>query len=202
MSTAAAQARTRFDVERLTSLGERFRMWQKRQGGSYFKTPSYLWDDAFDLVPLFGPRRVARELGLSRDELLRRMNEERGPAVAAAPASKPAHHTPQPAEDASPDTEFLEVEMEWPGVAMPPPPAPQPTVAEPPAPAPPVPCEPARPTPAVTSNAAPRADATALPAEEAWLEVVAPDGAKLTLRIPVGHLMNASALVREFRSQR
>src|SRR6266576_3056119 len=130
MSTAAAQARTRFDVERLTSLGERFRMWQKRQGGSYFKTPSYLWDDAFDLVPLFGARRVARELG-------RRMNEEQGPVVAAAPASTPARDTPQAAEDASPDTEFLEVEMEWPGIAMPPTPA-QPTAAEPQVPAPPV----------------------------------------------------------------
>jgi hypothetical protein len=40
MSSAVAKALTRADVERLTSLGERFRMWQKRQGGSYFKTPS------------------------------------------------------------------------------------------------------------------------------------------------------------------
>src|SRR5687767_7479274 len=107
MSSAVAKAPTRSDVERLTSLGERFRMWQKRQGGSYFKTPSYLWDDAFEFVPIFGARHVARELGLSREELLRRMNEEQAPVVAAAPVSAPK------------DPEFLEVEMEWPGVAMP-----------------------------------------------------------------------------------
>ena len=58
MSSAVGQAPTRVDVDRLTSLGERFRAWQLRQGGSYFKTPSYLWDQAFDLVPLFGARRV------------------------------------------------------------------------------------------------------------------------------------------------
>ena len=193
MPSTVTKAPTRVDVERLTSLGEHFRVWQKRQGRSCFKMPSHLWDDAFAFVSLFGATRVAREIGVSREEILRRMNEELAPVVASAPTNIPAP---------SQAPEFLEVEMEWPGVAMPPPPAPQPTVAEPPAPAPPVPCEPARPTPAVTSNAAPRADATALPAEEAWLEVVAPDGAKLTLRIPVGHLMNASALVREFRSQR
>jgi hypothetical protein len=128
MSSAVAKAPTRADVERLSSLGERFRGWQKRQGGSYFKTPSYLWDDAFELVPFFGARHVARELGLSREELLRRMKEEQQPIVAAAPTSA------GDAQVASPDTEFLEVEMEWPGVAMPPP-APQPTVTEVQAPA-------------------------------------------------------------------
>jgi hypothetical protein len=197
MSSPVAKAPTRIDVERLTSLGELFRGWQKRQGGSYFKTPSYLWDDAFELVPIFGARHVARELGLSREVLLRRMKEEQEPVVAAVPAS--AGDAPA----ASADPEFLEIEMEWPGVAMPPP-ASQPTVAEAQALATPVSCESERPSPApaITSDTAPAPDATPLPAEEAWLEVVAPDGAKLTLRIPVNHLMNASALVREFRSQR
>jgi len=37
--------------------------------------------------------------------------------------------------------------------------------------------------------------------EEAVVEIVAADGAKLCIRIPVNHLMKASALVREFRSQ-
>lgn len=186
MSSAEAQAPTRFEVERLSSLGERFRVWQMRQGKSCFKMPSCLWDEAFAFVPLFGARRVAREIGMSREDLLRRMNEEQESVVAAAPASAPQ------------DPEFLEVEMEWPGIAMPPP-TPRPTVTQAPAPAPPVTREPERPAPA---HAAPTANETALRAEEAWLEVVAPDGAKLTLRISVGHLMNASALVREFRSQR
>jgi hypothetical protein len=188
MSSAAAQAPTRFEVERLSSLGERFRVWQMRQGKSCFKMPSCLWDEAFAFVPIFGARRVAREIGMSREDLLRRMNEEQEAVVAAAPVSAPA------------DPEFLEVEMEWPGVAMPSPPAPEPVQV----PAPPITREPEHPAPAlaVTSNGTPAADTTAPRAEEAWLEVVAPDGAKLTLRIPVSHLMNASALVREFRSQR
>jgi hypothetical protein len=191
MSSAVAKTPTRAEVERLTSLGERFRGWQKRQGGSYFKTPSYVWDDAFELVPIFGARHVARELGLSREELLRRMNEEQESLVAVAPASTPK------------DPEFLEVEMEWPGVAMPPAPA-QPTVTEALALAPRVTREPepSAPAPAIAASATPSAQESALRAEEAWLEVVAPDGAKLTLRIPVSHLMNVSALVREFKSQR
>jgi hypothetical protein len=191
MSSAAAPAPTRLEVERLSSLGERFRVWQVRQGKSCFKMPSCLWDEAFAFVPLFGARRVAREIGMSREDLLRRINEEQESVVAAAPASVP------------PDHEFLEVEMEWPGVAMPPP-TPRSTVTEVPAPAPPVTREPERsaPAPAVAANVASTTDTAPLRAEEAWLEVVAPDGAKLTLRIPVSHLMNASALVREFRSQR
>jgi hypothetical protein len=188
MSSAVAKTPTRAEVERLTSLGERFRGWQKRQGGSYFKTPSYVWDDAFELVPIFGARHVARELGLSREELLRRMHEEQQPVVAAAPASAPK------------DPKFLEVEMEWPGVAMPPAPA-RPTVTEAPALAAPITREPepSAPAPAIAASVTPTAEESAR-AEEAWLEVVAPDGAKLTLRMPVSHLMNASALVREFRS--
>jgi hypothetical protein len=66
------------------------------------------------------------------------------------------------------------------------------------------PCEPERPAPAPVSaeNAAPASDTTPLRAEEAYLEMVAPDGTKLTLRIPVSHLISAAALVREFRSPR
>ena len=37
MSSAVATAPTRVDVDRLTSLGGRFRTWQMRQGGSIFK---------------------------------------------------------------------------------------------------------------------------------------------------------------------
>lgn len=185
MSSAVAQAPTRIDVERLTSLGGRFRTWQMRQGGSIFKTPSYIWDEAFELVPLFGARRVARELGLSREDLLRRMNEEQQPAAAAAPAIAPS------------DPEFLEVEMEWPGIAMPPAPVT-------PTPAPPVARvrEMPSPPPLVAADAAPAAIPTPLSVEEAWLEVVAADGDKMTLRIPVSHLASAAALVREFRTQR
>jgi hypothetical protein len=119
MSSAVAKAPTPAEVERLSSLGERFRMWQKRQGKSYFKMPSYLWDDAFDLVPIFGGRRVARELGVGRDELLRRMNEAQQPVVASAPASAPVSDTPQAPEQALPNTEFLDFEMDWPGSEMP-----------------------------------------------------------------------------------
>jgi len=192
MSSAATQAPTRFEVERLSSLGERFRVWQMRQGKSCFKMPSCLWDEAFAFVPIFGARRVAREIGMGREDLLRRMDEEQESVVAVAPANTPA------------DPEFLEVEMEWPGVAMPTRPTPQPTVAEIQPTVPPATREPERPAPApaVAASAAPTTNDAALRAEEAWLEVVAPDGAKLTLRIPVSHLMNASALVREFRSQR
>ena len=164
-------------------------MWQKRQGKSCFKMPSYLWDEAFEFVPLFGGRRVARELGLSREELLRRMNEEQEPVIAAAPTSV------GDTQAASPHTEFLDLEMDWPGIEMPQPiPVDAPAVSTAPEPVCPAPA------PSVPTNLAPKPDSTPLP-EEAVVEIVAADGVKLTIRIPVNHLMKASALVREFRSQ-
>src|SRR5438105_2347871 len=104
MSSTVATAPTRFDIERLGSLGERFRVWRMRQGttargeASYFKMPSSLWDEAFEFVPLFGARRVAREIGLNRDELLRRMNEAQCPAAASAPASPSRTSMPEAGE--------------------------------------------------------------------------------------------------------
>ena len=196
MSSTAAKASTRVDVERLSSLGERFRMWQKRQGRSYFKMPSHLWDDGFALVPIFGATRVARELGVNRDELLRRMDEAERPVVARAPVSVTVPQAPQATEDASPPAEFLDFEMQWPGIERPA------AAAEAPAPAAAVPSEPAclAPAPIVPAILAPTQDSTLLP-EEAVVEIVGADGLKLSIRIPVNHLMKASALVREFRSQ-
>jgi hypothetical protein len=195
MSSAVAKAPTRAEIERLESLGERFRMWQKRQGKSYFKMPSYLWDESFDLVPIFGGRRVARELGVGRDELLRRMNEAQQPIVASAPTRASVSDTSQAPELALPQIEFLDFEMDWPGTeASQPTPVDRPAVSTAPEPVSPAPA------PSVPTNVAPTPD-SALLSEEAVVEIVAADGAKLSIRIPVNHLMKASALVREFRSQ-
>jgi hypothetical protein len=195
MSSAVAKAPTRVEVEQLSSLGERFRMWQRREGRSYFKMPSHLWDEGFDLVSLFGATRVARELGVKRDELQRRMNEARGPVVATAPASAPASDTPQAAAQALPDTEFFDFEMQWPGTERPQPiSAAVPAVRTAPEPVCPAPA------PIMPTNVAPTPDIAPLP-EEAVVEIVAADGAKLSIRIPVNHLMKAAALVRDFRSQ-
>jgi hypothetical protein len=55
------------------------------------------------------------------------------------------------------------------------------------------------PSPSATTVAAGEAPAQRA-ADEAWLEVLAPDGTKLTLRLPAASLGMAAALVREFRS--
>jgi hypothetical protein len=90
------------------------------------------------------------------------------------------HCDPEPAPALPPmasEPQFIEL----PGVLPPdPPPAPAPTSC---------------PTVAPSEAPAPRA------ADEAWIEVVACDGAKLTLRLPVSSLSMAAALVRDFRSR-
>ena len=83
------------------------------------------------------------------------------------------------AEPEAPALEFIDL----PGVAPPPSPPPVP---------PPVSSTPVTPSAAVPERAA----------DEAWIEVVAPDGAKLTLRLPVSSLSIAATLVQDFRQPR
>ena len=213
MSSAVATVAMQLENERLTALGQKFRLWQRREGKSIFKMPSYLWDEAIGFVERgFGLRSVARELGVDREELKRRMDEAQRPAcpVAALPASVAAPGAPEADVDVKP-MQFLDLEIDCPGDGWPPA-ASEPHAAEPDSVVAPAP-EPVLVQPALLPESAPaehRAPIDAPPrgasapasAEEAYLEVVAADGAKLSIRIPVHHVMNVCALVREFRSSR
>src|SRR5688572_4317125 len=88
MSSTVATVAMQLENERLTALGQKFRLWQRREGKSIFKMPSYLWDEAIGFVERgFGLRSVARELGVDREELKRRMLEAQLPARAVAALS-------------------------------------------------------------------------------------------------------------------
>jgi hypothetical protein len=133
-------------------------MWRLREGKSYFSMPTALWDEAVAAARKYPLRLVARELGVSRDDLKQRMG---------MPVSAQTTRT-KTSEAVLEEALFIEL----PGVAQAltlPPVATEPvarTVAE-------APIDRAQPT---------------CPPHEAVLEVVTAAGDRLTLRFPAASL--------------
>jgi hypothetical protein len=85
---AAVQERKERDY--LEGLAARLKMWRLREGKSYFSMPSALWDEAVAVARKIGLTRAARQLGLNREDLQRRMGlapPAEAPRAAAFPAA-------------------------------------------------------------------------------------------------------------------
>ena len=176
MSVTAIHAE-RLQNEYLESLAQRVRAWRFREGKSYFSMPTPLWEEAITAARKHGLRQVARDLGLNRDELKRRMGL----------APQLVHSVPAGAAALSPPLEEEAQFIELPGVAA--------ALAAPPAS--PL-AEPA--TAAGANRAMDPIPALSGQPGEATVEILTADGAKLTVRIPVGSL-NIASLVHDFRSR-
>jgi hypothetical protein len=191
MSLTAVPSTPAAENEKLEMLRINIRHWRKEKGVPFRFMPVQYWDEAIMLARLLTVRRVACVLGLNVEELKRRMEGRHSPgahttveAQAPTDADQPGVITPRVCD--------------LPDIAVTPPSAPtacasvtELKVA--------TECEAVRPEPAVRPPAdAPRV-ASAAP-EEAVLEVIAADGAKLTVRMPVGSF-NVSSLIHEFRSR-
>lgn len=170
MSVASIARTERLQSEYLDSLSQRVRAWRFREGKSYFSMPTPLWDEAVAAARKYGLRSTSKLLGLNRDDLKRRMGLIDPVKSDVAPAAAGA-------EEDSEDPQFIEL----PGVAA--------ALISPPVASEPRFCTDKE---SVTMT-------TALTAGEAVVEVLAPDGAKLTVRLPVAQLDIAS-LVHRFRS--
>ena len=193
MSLTAVPTTPAAENDQLEMLRINIRHWRKQKGQPFRFMPMQYWDEAIVLARLLTVRRVACVLGLNVEELKRRMEGRQSPG---------AHTTvtapPDPPDVDNPGVITPSV-CDLPDFAVTPPSAPAPcaSVAKPGKAA--TECEAtARPEPAVR----PAADAacTASATEGAVLELTAADGAKLTLRMPVGSF-NVSSLIHEFRSR-
>jgi hypothetical protein len=178
--------------EKLEMLRIEIRRWRKEKGLSFRFMPAAMWDEAILLARLLNVRRVACVLGLNVEELRRRMEGRQSPG-AHTTVSAPADPAP-----ADPDMPGVRV-CDLPDIALTPPAAPTACASIAERSKASTEREAARPEPAVRPAAdTPRAASAAT--EEAVLEVTAADGAKLTLRMPVGSF-NVSSLIHEFRSR-
>jgi len=189
MSLTAVPNTPAAEDDRLEMLRINIRHWRKDKGLPFRFMPAVMWDEAIMLARLLNVRRVACVLGLNVEELKRRMEGRQSPG---------AHTTvPAPADPELPGVRVCDL----PDIAVTPPSAPKACAASVVA----VPCkvltepEQAVPSTKVTPVAdAPRATSAT---EEAVLEVTAADGAKLTLRMPVGSF-NVARLIHDFRQVR
>jgi hypothetical protein len=170
VSISDAAARAENDLLEMLRIDVKF--WRKTSGLSFRYMPVDLWGRVLSAAQGLGAHRVAAAVGVNLEDLKQRLETRKAKAIEAAPA-------------ALADDDFCDL----PGVAPPREPMLEAAVAA---------AENAPPLPSETPTAA---APTPLPcAGEACVEIVAADGAKLTVRLPVSSL-NISALIHDFRSR-
>src|SRR3984957_11848457 len=170
VSISDAAARAENDLLEMLRIDIKY--WRKTSGLSFRYMPAEMWDRVLSVAQGLGVHRVAAAVGVNLEDLKQRLETRKAKAIEATPAALAGE-------------EFCDL----PGVAPPQDPVPQATVAA---------VAPAPTPPAETSTAA--AQDPAPSAGEACVEIVAPDGARLIVRLPVSSL-NISALVHDFRSR-
>jgi hypothetical protein len=169
---------TAAENDKLEMLSINIRHWRKEHGVSYRFLPHMYWDEAVVLARLLGERRVSCVTGLNLEELKRRMQGRHSAGGHAAIKST------EPAEP-----QFIEL----PGIAITPPSAPKAIET------------PAEPTARVSREISPpiasSTNCDRSVQQEAVVEIMAANGDRLTIRMPVGNF-NVSSLIQEFRQAR
>jgi len=184
-ATHAVPAAKTPEQEMLCDLRTRVVGWQMRTNKNIYWMPKALWEDAIAVAELCGVERVARYLRVEPHDLRNRMRPVEPPAVAPTAGTAVVIPVTQPA---APADEFFEM----PGVDQGVPPhdadALQPIAAR-----------------ERTGEAAPAKAPEAIPAvsvsaNEALIEMLAVDGTRVSVRLPLAGF-DLHAVLHQFRSR-